>query len=314
MGLHSLGTILVYSPKSTFRRSAVAVVSVLAATGLRVSLNPLLGSRSQFLFHAFAVAVAAQYGGTICGLIATLLSILLTDFIFLGATKGFVALQPGEILAYTAFAIVSLFFSLFGGQRIKAEEELLRIRFNLETAQHIAGVCSWESNLFSQKLWWSAGTRNIFGVQEDMPLATKDFYGLVHPDDRERVRKLAIAAIQSKEPYNVEHRIVRIDGEVRYVHQTARLHCNDAGTPLSLIGSIQDITDRKRAEQEIRILRGLLPICSYCKRIRDDKSEGRWSEIETYVKHHSEANFSHSVCPECMDQFYGREADGSSPI
>lgn len=54
---------------------------------------------------------------------------------------------------------------------------------------------------------------------------------------------------------------------------------------------------------EVKHLSGLLPICASCKKIRDDK--GYWNQIETYIKNHSEAEFSHGMCPECLDRTYG---------
>lgn len=59
------------------------------------------------------------------------------------------------------------------------------------------------------------------------------------------------------------------------------------------------------AIEEIRTLRGILPICSECKKIRDDK--GYWTQIETYIGEHSEADFSHSICPHCLENLYGDE-------
>jgi len=81
--------------------------------------------------------------------------------------------------------------------------------------------------------------------------------------------------------------------------------------------NIRDITQRKRIEEErrkltndlqdalakIKRLRGLLPICASCKKIRDDK--GYWNQLETYIQEHSEAEFSHGFCPECMKNLYG---------
>ena len=78
----------------------------------------------------------------------------------------------------------------------------------------------------------------------------------------------------------------------------------------------RDITERKQAEKErerlivelqealskIKVLSGFLPTCSFCKRIRNDK--GEWEQIETYIRDRSEADFSHSVCPECMEKRY----------
>jgi hypothetical protein len=81
-------------------------------------------------------------------------------------------------------------------------------------------------------------------------------------------------------------------------------------------GAVIDITDRKQAEADrdkfvlklqetldrVKTLSGLLPICAHCKNIRNDK--GYWSQIETYIKDHSEAEFSHGICPECAKKYY----------
>ncbi len=62
------------------------------------------------------------------------------------------------------------------------------------------------------------------------------------------------------------------------------------------------ILDLQKALAEIKTLGGLLPICAYCKKIRDDK--GYWNQIESYIKEHSEADFSHSICPDCAKKLY----------
>ncbi len=82
------------------------------------------------------------------------------------------------------------------------------------------------------------------------------------------------------------------------------------------IATISDITEHKNAEKEkdrlitelqqalkeIKTLRGILPICSFCKKIRDDK--GYWNQIESYIHKHSDADFSHSICPDCVKKYY----------
>jgi PAS domain S-box-containing protein len=79
---------------------------------------------------------------------------------------------------------------------------------------------------------------------------------------------------------------------------------------------VRDLTERKRAEEEreklicelqealanIKTLRGLVPICAHCKKIRDDK--GYWQQVEVYVRDHSEAEFSHGLCPECIKTYF----------
>ena len=91
-----------------------------------------------------------------------------------------------------------------------------------------------------------------------------------------------------------------------------------SGSPL-LCSIIHDISERKRAEEDrerlvnelqealnnIKTLRGMLPICASCKKIRDDK--GYWNRIEGYIESRSEALFSHSICPECTEKLYGDE-------
>lgn len=67
----------------------------------------------------------------------------------------------------------------------------------------------------------------------------------------------------------------------------------------------------RQALNEIKALRGILPICSSCKKIRDDK--GYWQQIEQYISEHSEAQFSHGVCPECAKKLYPRFADRMEP-
>ena len=62
------------------------------------------------------------------------------------------------------------------------------------------------------------------------------------------------------------------------------------------------IIELQEAQSKIKTLSGMLPICAYCKKIRDDK--GYWNRLETYIKEHSEAEFSHSICRECAEKYY----------
>lgn len=62
------------------------------------------------------------------------------------------------------------------------------------------------------------------------------------------------------------------------------------------------IYELNKALSNVKRLSGLIPICSSCKRIRDDK--GYWNQIDSYIREHSEAEFSHGICPECMKKLY----------
>jgi len=63
--------------------------------------------------------------------------------------------------------------------------------------------------------------------------------------------------------------------------------------------------EREKALSQVKILSGLVPICSHCKKIRDDK--GYWNNLEAYIENHSEALFSHGMCSQCSDELYGQE-------
>ena len=102
----------------------------------------------------------------------------------------------------------------------------------------------------------------------------------------------------------------------RYFAATASRLYDTQGNVAGAIESIRDITAEKRAEQDrerliaelqeavakVRTLSGLLPICASCKKIRDDR--GYWKQIETFISEHSQAEFSHGICPECARKFY----------
>ena len=70
---------------------------------------------------------------------------------------------------------------------------------------------------------------------------------------------------------------------------------------------IARVRDRQQLLQEVRVLRGLLPVCSFCKKIRNDV--GVWEAIESYVSRHSEAEFTHGLCPPCAKQHYDLDVD-----
>ena len=123
---------------------------------------------------------------------------------------------------------------------------------------------------------------------------------------------------------NLESEWVRFDSTILYVSESAWIIYDEEGIPLFYDGIIIDITDRKQNDEEremliiqlqkalgeIKTLSGMLPICSACKRIRDDT--GYWHQIEEYVDSHSEAQFSHGICPECAKKLYPNYYDDAS--
>lgn len=126
-------------------------------------------------------------------------------------------------------------------------------------------------------------------------------------------------ALKTDGKYSSEMQAKRKDGTLFDVQASAAIVYNESRQPVGLMSSSIDITERKKVEREkqnvieelqnaiaeIKTLRGILPICSSCKKIRDDK--GYWNQIESYIHDHSDARFSHSICPECTKKLYGDE-------
>lgn len=126
------------------------------------------------------------------------------------------------------------------------------------------------------------------------------FQSITHPEDVDSdLKNLNDLRAGKIDSYSMEKRHIWPDGSIIWIF----LSVSPIPGTKQHIGIIQDITARKALEQEVQTLEGIIPICSSCKKIRDD--QGYWNRIESYIQEHSEASFSHSMCPECSDKFYG---------
>jgi len=163
------------------------------------------------------------------------------------------------------------------------------------------------------------------GEIRDANVAACNYYGYT----RDEMRKMEImsinilsreqvlaemdnAKLEKRNSFNFRHRLA--DGRIRDVEVfSGPVFINNV---MLLYSIIHDISDRKRIElekeqliekltkalEEIRTLKGILPICSSCKKIRDDK--GYWQQIEAYIREYAGAQFSHGICPDCAGKLY----------
>jgi len=125
---------------------------------------------------------------------------------------------------------------------------------HLEEAQRIAHVGSWERDLAAGSLWWSDESCRIMGIEPGTFGGTLDgFLGFVHPDDREKATPTD-AQLATATTLESEYRIVRPDGTVRVLHETAEVIRDRDGHSVRLMGTCLDITERVEAEQERALL------------------------------------------------------------
>ena len=123
----------------------------------------------------------------------------------------------------------------------------------LQNSQRIVGLGDWEYDFTHDRLLWSEEVYRILGIsRKDFAPNAETFYLRVHPDDLAFVHREKKAAAEGSRRIDFEHRIIRPDGQVRYIHQITELVFDDKGRPVRESGTIQDITDRKLAVEALR--------------------------------------------------------------
>ncbi len=144
--------------------------------------------------------------------------------------------------------------------RKRAEEALRRMSHSvqesnarLEEAQRIAHVGHWEWKIETGRLTWSDETYRIYGMApQERPIDIAILREMIHPEDRESMFRKAEESLLSGVRADAEHRIVRPSGEVRTVHSRADAKRDASGRPYQMFGTVQDITERKRAEEALQ--------------------------------------------------------------
>jgi PAS domain S-box-containing protein len=160
---------------------------------------------------------------------------------------------------------------------------------------------------------------NMLGYTAEEMIGQPIWKFTAEPEKVKRILKAKIAGnLTPGQAFERTYR--RKDGTPLVVIAEDRLLKNETGGIIGIRTTIQDITERKKADKErdtlikdlqealsrVKVLSGMLPICSSCKKIRDDK--GYWNQVEVYIRDHSEAEFTHGICPECFKKLYPNES------
>jgi PAS domain S-box-containing protein len=150
-----------------------------------------------------------------------------------------------------------------------------------------------------------------------------------HPAEHLRLKEDARRIMVGTDPEHgltVDRRLIRKDGSTLWVRLTTTILRDAEGNPQSGLGIVEDITVQKATEQErenllrqvreamanVRTLSGLVPICSSCKKIRDER--GGWKPVEEYITAHTGAEFTHGICPDCLTAFYPEYVNGYADL
>ncbi|MBI5643858.1 MAG: PAS domain S-box protein [Deltaproteobacteria bacterium] len=153
----------------------------------------------------------------------------------------------------------------------------------------------------------------ILGYSEEEIVGTNWFDKFIPKRMRDEVKKAFTDLLSgnAERVKSFENPVLTRSGEERFIEWKNTYITNEEGNVTATLSSGMDITERKKTEEDreklildlknavsnIKTLSGLLPICASCKKIRDDK--GYWKKIEVYIQEHSEADFSHGICPDC---------------
>jgi PAS domain S-box-containing protein len=140
-------------------------------------------------------------------------------------------------------------------QQHQAEQALQEHVARLQEAQRIAHIGSWELDLTTNALHWSDEIFRIFEIDPRRFGASYEaFLNAIHPDDRERVNQAYTASLAERSPYEIIHRLQMADGRIKYVNERCESFFDAAGKPLLSKGTVQDISEQRKAELELKAL------------------------------------------------------------
>ena len=231
-------------PAGSWRfRVAVAACSMAAALALSHALSPRLHP-TPFVLGFAAVILATRLAGRQAGVLA----------VALGAI-GYAWFQPSLpagafASSLTGFVVVSSTFSWLVARRYEIEAALRSSESRLQEAQQLANVGSWDWNVVEGTEAWSDQMFRILGVEPgSVTPRFETFARFLHPQDRALVDRIVQRAFVDHQTFECDNRIIRPDGVVRTLHVQGRVVLDENGDVARLVGTAQDITDRKAAEE-----------------------------------------------------------------
>ena len=184
-------------------------------------------------------------------------SFVVAAFAVTGAVRGTALLGQGstteivQILeGLTAGVAVSLLIlGAVLAERREAQRQLAAAHASLAEAQEVAQVGSWEWDIGANRVTWSDELYRLWGLEpHSVEMTYERYLDSVHPADRERARAVIERALESRAPFDLDHRVALPDGSTRWIHGAGRVIVDASGAPSRMVGTSQDITERKRID------------------------------------------------------------------
>ena len=254
------------------RRYGLAFLSVAIAFASALFLEKHNFHGLEFPIFLFAIVLTAWYLGTGPAIFALILCSLAFDYYFTAPFHSF-AVERAEGPYYVMYILFALLIAGFAAIRRRAESKLLQARNELEVAnkelgtfahsalrrsdaylaeaQALSHTGSFGWNIASGEIYWSEETYKIFGLDRNAKPTMEFVMQRIHPDDRNTTQLALDHAINTNIDFNIEHRLLMPDGEVKYILALAR-PSRPSPDNLEFIGAVTDITERKRAEEALR--------------------------------------------------------------
>lgn len=297
-----------HRPKSILSYLIAALIS-LATLGLIWAL-PISDREVSLVLLLAAVVVSSWVCGWRAGLLAT--AVCATASVGMQLTSEEELMR--ESVRLTAFLSLSLLMLTLALLRQEAEDSLARsetlLRAILDHSRDPISVSHLGQHQFVNEAYV-----NLFGRRAANKPAGESVLDVIAPDDRAEVHLRIETALQrGTAPEPLEVRGIRGDGKT--IELKVSISSFSQGGEGFVLVNFRDITNRQQALREkelliaelraalskVKELRGLLPTCASCRKIRDEK--GVWHDMESYICEHSEAGFSHGLCPHCAQRLY----------
>jgi two-component system sensor histidine kinase/response regulator len=248
-------------PGMLYTRQVIAVGQMLTSA----LLIHLTGGRIETHFHVFgSLAFLAFYRDWRVLVPATI--VVAADHFIRGAywpqsVYGILTASPWRWVEHAAWVIFEDVVLVSGcvrsvrEMRVHAERtaDLEVSESRLAQAQQLALIGSWEWDIATGRATWSAEQFRMLGLAPgELEPSFFTYFEFVHPDDRSRVEHLVRRALESGESFDCEHRVIGENEAVRIVHARAHVVTTPRGERIKVVGTVQDITERRRAEDELR--------------------------------------------------------------